>query len=56
MEQDKESLVFRLRRRAEIRRSIPRGERDRISDLLEEAVIYIESLENKLDAIKAQKD
>jgi hypothetical protein len=40
-----ENLIYRLRKRAEIRRSIPRGEPDRISDLLEEAANYIESLE-----------
>jgi hypothetical protein len=32
-----ENLIERLLKRAEIRRSIPRGEPDRISDLLEEA-------------------
>jgi len=32
-----EDIVYRLRKRAEIRRSIPRGEPDRISDILEEA-------------------
>lgn len=30
-------LVFRLRKRAEIRRAIPRPEPDRISQILEEA-------------------
>jgi len=35
--QNKEDLVTRLRKRAEIRRAIPRGEPDRIADLLEEA-------------------
>jgi hypothetical protein len=35
-------LIFRLRKRAEIRRSIPRGEPDRISDLLEEAANALE--------------
>ena len=38
-------LIERLKKRAEIRRSIPRGEPDRISDLLEEAAAYIEQLE-----------
>lgn len=38
-------LIERLKKRAEIRRSIPRGEPDRISDLLEEAAKYIEQLE-----------
>ena len=32
-----ETLIERLRKRAEIRRKIPRGEPDRIADLLEEA-------------------
>jgi hypothetical protein len=39
------TLVERLRKRAEIRRSIPRGEPDRISDILEEAANEIERLE-----------
>lgn len=47
-----QSLVFRLRKRAEIRRQIPsrksvqEGARDRIADLLEEAANRIEELEN----------
>lgn len=46
-----ENLVYRLRKRAEIRRSIPtrksvqNNEPDRISDLLEEAADRIEFLE-----------
>jgi hypothetical protein len=46
-----QSLVFRLRKRAEIRRQIPgrksveEGARDRISDLLEEAANEIERLQ-----------
>ena len=49
-----QSLVFRLRKRAEIRRQIPgrrsveEGARDRISDLLEEAANKIEELNSKL--------
>jgi len=49
-----QSLVFRLRKRAEIRRQIPtrksveEGKSDRIADLLEEAANEIESLENEL--------
>jgi hypothetical protein len=39
-----DSLIERLRKRAEIRRSIPRGEPDRISDILEEAANEIERL------------
>lgn len=48
-----QSLVFRLRKRAEIRRnikdrkSVQEGARDRISDLLEEAADEIERLQNK---------
>ena len=46
-------LVYRLRKRAEIRRNIPtlksvqENQPDRIADLLEEAAKYIEELENK---------
>jgi hypothetical protein len=46
-----DDLVYRLRKRAEIRRQIPgrksveEGERDRIADLLEEAANRIELLE-----------
>lgn len=46
-----QSLVYRLRMRAEIRRQIPgrrsvqEGARDRIADLLEEAADRIEELE-----------
>lgn len=48
----KQSLVFRLRKRAEIRRnnkdrkSVQEGAPDRISDLLEEAASKIEHLED----------
>lgn len=46
-----QSLVFRLRKRAEIRRQIPgrksveEGKADRIADLLEEAATEIERLQ-----------
>jgi hypothetical protein len=46
-----QSLVFRLRKRAEIRRqiqgrkSVEEGKPDRIADLLEEAATRIEELE-----------
>ncbi len=46
-----QSLVFRLRKRAEIRRQIPgrksveEGKADRIADLLEEAADEIERLQ-----------
>jgi len=48
-----QSLVFRLRKRAEIRRqiqdrkSVQEGRADRIADLLEEAANRIEELESK---------
>jgi hypothetical protein len=48
-----QSLVFRLRKRAEIRRqissrkSVQEGAPDRIADLLEEAANRIEELEEK---------
>jgi hypothetical protein len=45
---DNEGLITRLRKRAEIRRSIPRGEPDRISDILEEAADMIEYLRDEL--------
>ena len=47
-----QSLVFRLRKRAEIRRQIPHrksveeGRPDRIADLLDEAADRIEQLES----------
>jgi len=46
-----QSLIFRLRKRAEIRRQIPgrksveEGTRDKIADLLEEAADEIEKLQ-----------
>jgi hypothetical protein len=49
-----QSLVFRLYKRAEIRRqissrkSVQEGRPDRIADLLEEAAHRIEELENSL--------
>lgn len=50
-----EGLVYRLRKRAEIRRQIPsrksvqEGKPDRIADLLEEAATRIEELEKKYE-------
>jgi len=38
-------IKYRLRKRAEIRRGIPRAEPDRISDILEEAADRIQELE-----------
>ena len=52
---DESDLVFRLRKRAEIRRQIPNrksvqeGRPDRIADLLEEAASEIESLRNYIN-------
>jgi hypothetical protein len=57
---DQEDLVYRLRKRAEIRRqissrkSVQEGKPDRISDLLEEAADEINRLEQVIeDAFKA---
>jgi hypothetical protein len=59
-----QSLVFRLRKRAEIRRQIPgrlavvEGKPDKIADLLDEAANKIESLEREVldsrDLLKAK--
>jgi hypothetical protein len=55
-----EDLVFRLRKRAEIRRSIQtrksvqNGEPDRIADLLEEAAEEIEKLRNENENCSCQ--
>ena len=52
---DEQDLVYRLRKRAEIRRQIPgrksvqEGKTDRIADLLEEAANEIESLRKKAE-------
>jgi BioD-like phosphotransacetylase family protein len=46
------SLVERLLKRAEIRRKIPRGEPDRIADILEEAAKEIISLRDENQRIK----
>lgn len=53
-----QSLVFRLRKRAEIRRQIPgrksveEGTPDRIADLLEEAANEIERLEDVIEQMQ----
>lgn len=53
-----QSIVYRLRKRAEIRRQIPtrrsvqEGARDRIADLLEEAADHIEMLEKQLKRVE----
>ena len=50
---EQQSLVFRLRKRAEIRRqissrkSVQEGKADRLADLLEEAADEIERLKNE---------
>lgn len=50
---EESDLIYRLRKRAEIRRQIPgrksvqEGKPDRIADLLEEAANRIEDLENE---------
>lgn len=50
--QEPDDIVYRLRKRAEIRRQIPtrksvqEGSADRLSDLLEEAADIIEKLRN----------
>lgn len=54
-------LVFRLRKRAEIRRQIPgrlavvEGKPDKIADLLEEAANELESLRGTVAAFVAQR-
>lgn len=57
IKQPEDSLIYRLRKRAEIRRSInsrksvQEGKPDRISDLLEEAAEEICKLEAVIDAM-----
>jgi hypothetical protein len=56
-----QSLVFRLRKRAEIRRqiqdrkSVQEGANDRIADLLEESATHIELLENTIANLVAAR-
>jgi len=56
-----QSLVYRLRKRAEIRRnnqdrkSVQEGKPDRIADLLEEAAIEIERLEQTIAGLVASQ-
>ena len=58
---EQQSLVFRLRKRAEIRRqistrkSVQEGKADRLADLLEEAADEIERLEGIVAAFVAQR-
>lgn len=49
MYKDEIQLVTDLRKRAEIRRSIPRGEPDRIADQLEAAATMIEKVADERD-------
>lgn len=49
-----DDLVERLRKRAAIRRPIPRGEPDRISDILEEAANRIEELESEVSELESE--
>ena len=57
-----QSLVFRLRKRAEIRRQIPgrksveEGKADRIADLLEEAAYEIERLNEVIEMYRDEYD
>lgn len=57
MEVNEQDLVYRLRKRAEIRRQIPsrksvqEGKTDRIADLLEEAANEIEALRIETDSL-----
>jgi hypothetical protein len=57
-----QSLVYRLRKRAEIRRQIPgrlsatEGKPDRIADLLDEAANELESLKMQVIALKTLLD
>ena len=59
---EEQSLVFRLRKRAEIRRqissrkSVQEGRPDRLSDLLEEAADELESLHQQVTALKVVLD
>ncbi len=56
-----QSLLFRLRKRAEIRRSIPgrlavtEGKPDKIANLLDEAADEIERLQETIAAFVAQR-
>jgi hypothetical protein len=58
---EEQSLVFRLRKRAEIRRqissrkSVQEGAPDRMSDLLEEAATHIELVEQTIANLVAAR-
>lgn len=49
-------LIERLLKRAEIRRQIPRGEPDRISDILEEAAAALSERTRERDELQKQLD
>jgi phage host-nuclease inhibitor protein Gam len=57
---NEEDLVYRLRKRAEIRRQIPtrksvqEGASDRIADLLDEAALEIEHLKCEIESLKEE--
>jgi hypothetical protein len=57
---DEQDLVYRLRKRAEIRRQIPgrksvqEGKADRMADLLDEAATEIERLRLACDLLECQ--
>ena len=59
MSLQEQGLVYRLRKRAEIRRQIPgrrsveQGETDRIADLLDEAAVEIERLQKQTQDLQA---
>ena len=59
---EQQSLIFRLRKRAEIRRqistrkSVQEGRPDRLADLLDEAADELESLKNILDEYDVRPD
>ena len=59
MSLQEQGLVYRLRKRAEIRRQIPgrrsveQGETDRIADLLDEAAAEIERLQKQILDLQA---
>lgn len=55
MTDDDEALVAAMRERARIRRSIPRGNPDRISDQLEAAAKRIVEMSEELDSLYAQE-
>lgn len=59
---NEKDLVFRLRKRAEIRRQIPsrksvqEGKPDRMADLLDEAAEEVESLRRQVAVLKVVLD